>query len=643
MRNQDTEPVNPADHDQHSGHGKEQVQHRKKITRRALVASLGMAGATIASGGFVHTIIAAGNPHDKIGELSDLQTTDKTNLVSAINENVTQLAEKANEIEVLKKKTRGFVSVLEYGADPTGVNDSTQAFKDAVAYVRDTIIATNFQTSLLVLIPGGIYKITGKVTISPFVHLELQGFVKIESSVSNDSTIHFTAQAGDPSFTNLMNRQEYQSSPWINAASGGLLIKSTLNRTTTGGGSIGLEVGSKTDLGGLKPTSRYVFSHVNISGFDISVQMNKYNHYLGAFEYCHFELNNTLVRFGDTVSNVINSGENMMFKRCIFAGAKTAFHWLVDGMDCNFISCSFDFIDRMWFVERGYKRIYMSGGHIEGIGRYDVGDVTHGMNTENDRGMVVSTIPTGDAAAIIVLNAPIIFNNKGKQIKGSKLSVRCHDVRWERTTRLLKEDDTWVAGDEVNVFETGYSFQGHHSNISRSLGILSNSDFSLIDTSGGDVSTIAGWTVGYGGGMVAPIVTQNIPASNTYTKAMQLTGNASDSTRSYATVETPNFYRVNQGEQLMYSVAINPNAISNGTGNILLSAKVMFYDEADNKIGETADYLDNNEIAVNEWQRVGGASTVVPQGCTKVKIRYTFSRLTSNTTLYATGFYMRKG
>ena len=520
------------------------------------------------------------------------------------------------------------VNVKWFGAKGDGINDDTQAFKDAIAFAKNLVISSNLRSTIKVVIGGGVYKITEKLTVSPFIYLVSKGFVKIESYVSNDSTIHITPSAADPSFYETVDFQEYQSPKLLG---GGILISSKLDKTTSK--AVGLELGSKSDLGTNRPLARYNISHIMVNNFDIGVQMNKYNHYIGSFEYCQFAKNNINIRFGEeTVSTLTNSGENMTFHRCVFGNAKTAIQWTVDGFDCNFISCSFDFTDKVFHFLRGYKNLNIIGGHIEGIGNNGVAN----------SGVFVSEIPTNDAKATINLKGTVVFcDAKITQAYGTKMSINIDGVKWERTNANIKENDAWFFGDDVEVTLRAYENQGNRTNISRTLNMLVNSDFSLTDTTAGDVNTpIASWTRTQGG-MAQSVITQSIPTGSPYTKAIKMTG-SSTSTTTYETLETPDFYRVNAGDQLLYSVSVNTNAISNGTSNIIISARVGFYDEAGNLLSYSGDYLDNTGIIVNEWCRVGGTGARVPKGCTKVKIRYMFSKLNNAVTLYATGFNMQK-
>ncbi|MDF2719086.1 MAG: hypothetical protein K0R28_6011, partial [Paenibacillus sp.] len=160
MRSKDTESVNTADHTQHMLQGMEQVQNGKKISRRALMASLGMAGVAVASGGLVQTINAAGNPHDKIGELSDLQTTDKSNLVSAINENV---ADNASRVYNVKYPPAPLVAAVG-----DGVADDTTAIQ---AVINAANAAGSPGGAIVFFPPNSKYKVTSTLTVKAGVIL----------------------------------------------------------------------------------------------------------------------------------------------------------------------------------------------------------------------------------------------------------------------------------------------------------------------------------------------------------------------------------------------------------------------------------------------------------------------------------------
>jgi hypothetical protein len=68
----------------------------------------------------------------------------------------------------LESKLQESISALDFGADPTGANDSTTAIQEAI-----NAAATNSST---VLIPAGLYKVTNTLNLPPNVTLEGQGY-----------------------------------------------------------------------------------------------------------------------------------------------------------------------------------------------------------------------------------------------------------------------------------------------------------------------------------------------------------------------------------------------------------------------------------------------------------------------------------
>lgn len=116
---------------------------------------------------------------NKLGNLTQLQTTDKDTLVHAINDNVVSLAEKANQLNAI-----GWVNVVALGADNTGTNDSTSVIQSAL----------NNSTYKVIYFPAGTYKVTN-------LSLTRSGVVLIGDSYWN-TIIQSTATSGDIIFLN---------------------------------------------------------------------------------------------------------------------------------------------------------------------------------------------------------------------------------------------------------------------------------------------------------------------------------------------------------------------------------------------------------------------------------------------------------
>lgn len=91
------------------------------------------------------------NLQNQIGDLDDLNTTDKDSLVDAINENVSTISGLTSKI--------GWVTPQEYGAVADGITDDTQAIQDAI---DDSVTK-----GLAVFLPEGTYLVTNTINIPP--------------------------------------------------------------------------------------------------------------------------------------------------------------------------------------------------------------------------------------------------------------------------------------------------------------------------------------------------------------------------------------------------------------------------------------------------------------------------------------------
>lgn len=85
---------------------------------------------------------------NNLGNITTLNTVDKTSAVNAINEVNTNFA---HEVWIRSRT----VNVLDYGADPTGAIDSTTAFKNAFAALPDTTELNPIANAFY--IPNGTY------------------------------------------------------------------------------------------------------------------------------------------------------------------------------------------------------------------------------------------------------------------------------------------------------------------------------------------------------------------------------------------------------------------------------------------------------------------------------------------------------
>lgn len=139
----------------------------KPMTRRNLIKAIGVTGALVASGGLLHTLNAdkqgKSNPHDAIGDLSQLATSDKSSLVGAINETaftLTGLNESVQgELDALANALNGrFVNALH---PPAPLRPALIDGKDTTAQVQSMLDYLRDQGGGELFFPAGRYKFTG--------------------------------------------------------------------------------------------------------------------------------------------------------------------------------------------------------------------------------------------------------------------------------------------------------------------------------------------------------------------------------------------------------------------------------------------------------------------------------------------------
>lgn len=112
------------------GKGADDCRDSGWMSRRKMLASLGAAGAVAAAGGWMHALEAQASgedPLELIGDLSELDTTDQSDLVGAINETVGRL-DSLRAINVLKPPASLTPAVGD------GVTDDTTALQAILNY-----------------------------------------------------------------------------------------------------------------------------------------------------------------------------------------------------------------------------------------------------------------------------------------------------------------------------------------------------------------------------------------------------------------------------------------------------------------------------------------------------------------------------
>jgi hypothetical protein len=235
-------------------------------------------------------------------------------------------------------------------------------------------------------------------------------------------------------------KQQWNNAPIFQG--GGLIILGAGAVTGTGQVGIGLEVGSRTDLGVGRTMSRYRLGNVAVNGFVSGLLLNSYNHYLGSFENLHLELNTYNLAFGTAGVSSANSGENFEFHKCLLAGASSAVFVNVPGWDASFVNCSFDYCDRVATITHGYGNLSFIGGHIEGITPQGTAP---GYGTDAG-GMIVCTAVDGDAN--------VSFDRTTTLVQAQNPIIRGANLTVSGSLLLRPAGDTMTAAGAVSVDPT---------------------------------------------------------------------------------------------------------------------------------------------------------------------------------------------
>lgn len=92
----------------------------------------------------------------------------------------------------------GYLNIKQFGAKANGEDDDTDILQKVIDKVRN-----DFQTKKslgvikTIILPGGSYKITRTIVVSPFVKIKTTGYVVLKSYVEDAACLHLTASSDD--------------------------------------------------------------------------------------------------------------------------------------------------------------------------------------------------------------------------------------------------------------------------------------------------------------------------------------------------------------------------------------------------------------------------------------------------------------
>ena len=287
------------------------------------------------------------------------------------------------------------INVKQFGAYGDGVHDDTNAFKNAIAYLKSRFSFDNLFKNLLTLnIPNGKYLISETIEIPVIIKLNLLADVYIMSNVENAPTIWFNSGEIIETNTgaNSIRQQVFEIAELIGG--NGILV---LERNTPPDyeqdvndllkTSIGIEIGDREYNSTYINCSRATYKNISINGFACGIKLNVINTYMITFENIMLERNRVDFQYGDSVTNQVNSGENIIFNKVIFAQSYNSFVYYKPAQ-FTFNNCSFDFNGNVILCNSASHLIFNSC-HFEGVGFNQTGIIEANENNCTGFGTII--------------------------------------------------------------------------------------------------------------------------------------------------------------------------------------------------------------------------------------------------------------
>ncbi len=228
------------------------------------------------------------------------------------------------------------INVVEFGADPTGVNDSTAAIQAALNKAAQLAVYNDysgvgnvsFYTAPEVVFPNGTYLVSSQLTVNKYVQLKTDGVASIVTSMASGYLIQFAGAGG--SFT------QHQSYKLID---GDLHLINTNSANT----ATAILLGGTTSTNG--DCYEAEINSVFVAGFNTS-HMYGFNAWGINWINCTFTagVNNSNGACIQSISGATNAGERFTYIGCVFGNnAYPVFYNFNGSMEFKFIGCSIDY------------------------------------------------------------------------------------------------------------------------------------------------------------------------------------------------------------------------------------------------------------------------------------------------------------
>ncbi|MQU62952.1 hypothetical protein GHO25_07355 [Pseudomonas sp. FSL R10-1350] len=509
--------------------------------------------------------------------------------------------------------------------------DWAPAVQAASDYVRFTFNNYGPGSQCVIDFPGGRYKIKSKVVISAFAKIRSDGLVVFETEVAGDSAFHFTPSKGDYLESSVViKKQQWFRGPFINGVSGGIVFRNNL----APGGCTGIELGPRSgELGVFLPFSRYSSIDFSVEGYGAAMKFNRFHNYIASFSRAHLENNTELVVFGEeSGANVVDSGENIHFSDCVFAQCQTAFRWYCDGFDLNLTNCSIDYIGTVFRFNRLYRKITVSGGHMEGIGGARAHDGIGGILLEesthpDDRGIKCHVCISGIPAYI----------EAGNMFRGSNRINLFLDFEYRKLGKANTPDKIFLCSPGISLRRQAIVNQHRATLPSWSTNQYKAPTFaSEVDGTNVRTSPPSGFRVvdGSAAAVISP------ESSVLGGKSIKITGGASNN---YFALDSTGKIPVRPGDMVLANLFAKCDA-SVSSADISLISQIRFYSEDDVQLSATSEDLNSlgtSDIIPGQWCcHAYSRQEIAPAGAAYYRTRSGISgRALNNVSTYLTGLY----